>query len=280
MPPVFFGPSARPLYGVFESPGTRASKTGVLLLYPGVHEYVRAHWAFRSLASELAARGFPVLRFDYHGVGDSAGEPEATTFEACVDDACIAAGELREVAAVGDVVLIGMRLGAAVALRAGEKLPFVRRVLLWNPIVDGRAYIDELEHMDRAMRLRLLHPLRHPADELAGYRFPAEVRRSIERVDLRETGAVGPRRMEIFAESISPGRCASCELKGAIRTAPPSLEALPPECALCEALGRRGHRVLTHAIGDSGGPPAFPDAALLAQSAICTLVEQIAEAEP
>jgi alpha-beta hydrolase superfamily lysophospholipase len=254
---LFFGPRAQQLYGVLESPSGRARKTGVLLLQPGVHEYMRAHWAFRSLAGALAARGFAVLRFDYRGTGDSAGEPEATTFEACVDDACVAAEELRDAGMVQDLVLIGMRLGAAVALRASAKLPFARRVLLWNPIVTGRAYLEELEQMDRALRLQLLHALHAPERELGGYRFPDAARDSIARVDLREERAARPRRVEIFVESA---------------------ETPPAIAALASSLVRSGHTVKSHRVSSSE-PAAFPDAALLAQEAIRTLVARAEAAE-
>lgn len=251
MPSVFFGPSAQQLYGVLESPGARPRRTGVLLLYPGVQEYMRAHWAFRSLASALAVRGFPVLRFDYRGTGNSSGEPEDATFESCVDDARIAGEELRDAERVDDVTVIGMRFGAAVGLHVGVKLPFVRRILLWNPIVSGAEYLDELEQMDRALRLQLLHPLRRPDGELAGYAFPADVRRSIERIDLRVASAgQAPRRVELFVEASA---------------------APPPMTSLCAALERAGHTVQSHAI-TSSEPAAFPDAALLAQAAIQTLV--------
>ncbi len=251
MTALFFGPSAQQLYGVLESPAARPRKTGVLLLYPGVQEYMRAHWAFRSLAGGLAARGFPVLRFDYRGTGDSSGEPESTTFEACVDDARVAAEELRDAGMVQEVAMIGMRLGAAIALRAATKLAYVRRVSLWNPVVSGRDYLVELEQMDRALRLQLLHPLRAPGGELAGYRFPSAVRESIERVDLRdEPNAPRAKRVAIFTEEMA------------------SHEATR---ALATALERAGHAVESHAM-KSSEPQAFPDAALLAQEAIRTLV--------
>jgi pimeloyl-ACP methyl ester carboxylesterase len=256
LPPIFFGPSVQPLYGFLEAPRTRPRKTGVLLLYPGVQEYMRAHWAFRSLANGLAERGFPVLRFDYRGVGDSAGEPERTTFESCVDDACIAAEELREAMAVERVALIGMRLGAAIAARAAMKLPFVQRVLLWTPVVSGQGYLAELEYMDQAMRLRLLHAAPRPSDELAGYRFPPDVRRSIERIDLRDFPPGHARRFDILAQ----------------------FEAQETR-ELCEALRGGGHTVLNVAISDSGEPANFPDAALLAQGAITTLVARMDESE-
>jgi pimeloyl-ACP methyl ester carboxylesterase len=260
---------------VLETPRTHPCRTGVVLLYPGVQEYIRAHWAFRSLATALAGRGFPVLRFDYRGVGDSAGEPESTTFEACVEDACAAARELHECASVENVAFIGMRLGAAVALEASGRLPYVDRVLLWNPIARGHDYLAELERIDRAARIRLLHSMRHDPEELGGYAFPRTVRRSIERIDLRWPLPGRARRFEIFAESVSAARCASCD-----RLRPPSPGDTAPACIVCVALSRSGHRVLPHHVSDSGDLPAFPDAALLAQAAVAALVSHTAEPEP
>jgi uncharacterized protein len=257
MRPTFFGPSTQPLYGVLDAPATRARKAGVLLLYPGSHEYDRAHWAFRALAAALSARGFAVLRFDYRGVGDSAGDPGSTTFEACVEDAQVAARELLDTTRVQRVTAIGMRLGAAVAMHACETLSFVNHVFLWNPVIDGRTHLGELEFMDRAMRLRLLHPFRRANGELAGLRFPEHVRRSVERIDLCAPGAPCARGVELFAEADSP-----------------------ESAALRDSLARRGHPPIVHTISDSGKLAAFPDAALLAQGAISSLVARMDEIEP
>jgi pimeloyl-ACP methyl ester carboxylesterase len=257
MQPISFGNSAHPLYGVLDAPGAPVRRTGVLLLYPGVQEYFRAHRAMHGLAAALAARGFHTLRFDYRGVGDSAGDPGDTTLQACVEDARVAADELRDATGVRTVAMIGLRLGAVVAMHACDGISFVDRVMLWNPVVDGRAYLRELEFMDGAMRLRLLHPLRHPPDELAGFRFPSRVRQSIAEVDLCHGSAPCGREVEIFAEAGSP--------EGA---------------ALRESLARRGHTVAIHAISDSGKLAAFPDAALLAQGAIASIVARMHEAAP
>jgi pimeloyl-ACP methyl ester carboxylesterase len=261
MPATYFGSSAQPLYGVLDVPGGghqgRLKKTGVVLLYPGMQEYIRAHWAYRTLAGAFAAKSYPVLRFDYRGTGDSAGEPEDTTLDACVEDACTAANELRDTAGVQHVMFVGMRLGAAVAEMAADRLPFVRSTFLWNPVIDGHSYLAQLEHMDAAIRLRLLHPLVRPAGELLGFRFPDHVRRSIASVDLLKRPGVRARRVDVFAET------ATREID-----------------RLCEIYSSRGHTIHTHAIKDSSGLPAFPDAPLLAQQAIATLVARAQEVEP
>ena len=71
--PLHFGPVGSPLFGCYHPPDGAARRSGVVLCYPFGQEYVRAHRAFRLLANRLASVGFHVLRFDYHGCGDSSG---------------------------------------------------------------------------------------------------------------------------------------------------------------------------------------------------------------
>jgi pimeloyl-ACP methyl ester carboxylesterase len=208
MKPIAFGNSSRPLFGVLHPAIGRPSDVGIVLVQPGVHEYERAHWAFRSLASALAARGRHVLRFDYRGMGDSAGDPSETTFEACVEDARTACAEMREVPGVRRVSLVGMRLGAAIATTAcatrapsGGEGVSAEHLVLWEPVVRGAKYLADMETLDASMRLRLLHSPRRPRDELAGFAFPAPVRASIARVDLAMLGAVAARRVLVLASA-------------------------------------------------------------------------------
>jgi pimeloyl-ACP methyl ester carboxylesterase len=207
MHPIIFGNSAQPLFGVLHPAVGRPSDVGVVLLQPGIHEYERAHWVFRTLATALAARGRHVLRFDYRGTGDSAGEPEETTIEGCVQDARLACEELREVPGVRRVSLVGMRLGAAIAALAcasaeGKGDAFAEHLVLWEPVVRGAKYLKELEALDSSMRLRMLMELRRPENELGGFAFPKEVRTSIARVDLARLGPIAARRVLVFASAV------------------------------------------------------------------------------
>src|SRR5438874_878972 len=49
---------------------------GIVLCPPLGHEQVHAHRSLRHLADACARAGFPTLRLDYHGTGDSAGSDE------------------------------------------------------------------------------------------------------------------------------------------------------------------------------------------------------------
>ena len=57
-------------------PGPSGCGHAVVFCPPAGHEQVHAHRAWRHLAEAVAGAGLPVLRFDYHGTGDSAGTDE------------------------------------------------------------------------------------------------------------------------------------------------------------------------------------------------------------
>jgi pimeloyl-ACP methyl ester carboxylesterase len=199
MHPMYFGSSSRPLFGVQHIPAGTARATGIVILAPGLQEYGTAHWAMRSLASALAARGFHTLRFDYHGMGDSSGEPTDVTMEAWAQDARVAYDEMRDTAGIARVSFIGLRLGALVGTLASSAGAGLRDLVLWDPVVCGARYLDEIELRDATMRLRLLHPPSHASrEDLAGYPLPRPVRESIARLDLRKLAPPAADRVAIF----------------------------------------------------------------------------------
>ena len=63
------------LHGMLHEPdAARARGVCILLLSPGIKGRVGPHRLYLKLADPLVAAGFHVLRFDYYGLGDSAGE--------------------------------------------------------------------------------------------------------------------------------------------------------------------------------------------------------------
>jgi pimeloyl-ACP methyl ester carboxylesterase len=189
--PTLFGDSASPLFGVVHEAGASSARDhGVVLCPPIAQEYVRAHWAMRQLALTLARAGFPCIRFDWYGVGDSSGDIRDACFSRWCGDAAAAAQELRDACGVRRLSLVGLRFGARIALSAASAIK-PASLVLWDPVVDGRAYVEQLRTLHRAL---LVDPVRYwmprsPAGErsgspteLVGFDLGAELVRDLEAV--------------------------------------------------------------------------------------------------
>ena len=150
MQPIYFGPGRR-LFGVYHPPQPPGGRTaGVVLCHPIGHEYLRVHRAFRNLAALLARAGFPVLRFDYSGSGDSGGDGADARLADWVIDLSTAIDELKRTAGVSRVSLVGLRLGAAMGAVTAARRRDVSAVALWDPVVSGSAYIQQLIQLNDA----------------------------------------------------------------------------------------------------------------------------------
>ena len=141
----WFGPEERPLLGwVSAAPEARAS--GVLVAPPVGYPYVTSHRALRQLAEGLAADGHVVLRFDYDGTGDSAGDArDADRVAAWRASLHAAAAELRSLGCAR-LTIVGVRLGGTFALLDGVELG-ADAVVAWLPVTSGRRYAKELRLM-------------------------------------------------------------------------------------------------------------------------------------
>jgi uncharacterized protein len=146
MNPFRFGPAARQLYGVFHPAAPAHSKgVGVLVCSPLGQEAIRFHRMMRVLGDRLASRGIGVMRFDCFGVGESAGEDEDGELLGWRNDVLLAHQELLRRSRATRTIWLGARLGASIAALASNQLPApVDRLILWEPVVDGRRYLGEL----------------------------------------------------------------------------------------------------------------------------------------
>jgi exosortase A-associated hydrolase 2 len=141
------------LFGLFHPrPDGMVARRGVLLCNAFGREAIRAHRVYRVLAERLARAGCDVLRFDYSGTGDSAGEELDADLAAWRDDVCAAHAELQRRSGATNVTWFGMRFGALIAQQAAQDLTQgADRLVLWDPVVDGRDYLDLLRnrHLER-----------------------------------------------------------------------------------------------------------------------------------
>ncbi len=116
----------------------------MVLCNPWGQEFVRAHRSISQLALRLARRGFPVLRFDYYGTGDSCGEDADGTLSQWQADLRAAIQEIKRRSRVERVFLAGLRLGASLAALVASGRDDVKGLVLWEPAVQGSEYLQDL----------------------------------------------------------------------------------------------------------------------------------------
>jgi uncharacterized protein len=131
---ITFTCEGQTLVGVATLPAD-ARNLGVIVIVGGPQYRAGSHRQFVQLARCAAAAGYPVLRFDCRGMGDSSGE--LRNFEHISADIGSAINALQRTA------------------------PHVRRVVLWG-LCDGASaallYLDDTQHDPRVAGLCLLNP--------------------------------------------------------------------------------------------------------------------------
>ena len=169
---------------------------GVVLCPTFGHENMIAHRGWRRLAEQLAARGFSVLRFDYPGTGDSAGsETDPDRLAAWQASIAGAVRHLRETTGTGPVILVGLRLGAMLALLAAEAIDGVDGIACLAPVLSGRRHVRELSLLAKTWRaINLLPENTQPADNLdvVGDRLTAQTLAELSGLDLSRFDFNGP----------------------------------------------------------------------------------------
>lgn len=131
--PLTFTCEGASLIGVLSGAGLAAGR-GVLIVVGGPQYRAGSHRQFTLLARHLAERGVPTLRFDYRGMGDSAGD--ARTFEdAGTDIRCAIDQFFAGVPHLKEVVIWGLCDAASAALFYAHRDARVKGLVLLNPWV-------------------------------------------------------------------------------------------------------------------------------------------------
>ncbi|MGH8264729.1 MAG: hydrolase 1, exosortase A system-associated [Steroidobacteraceae bacterium] len=119
------------MLGVLHRPGDPRGMLGVVVVVGGPQYRVGSHRQFVLMARAFAAHGYPVLRFDYRGMGDSDGDYRG--FEQVDADLRAAIDALlARVPVLDGVVLWGLCDGASAALLYAPRDARVRGIALVN----------------------------------------------------------------------------------------------------------------------------------------------------
>jgi pimeloyl-ACP methyl ester carboxylesterase len=142
----YFGPESTRLFGAWYPPDPSVVKTTGIVICP--HMGQEGHLLRRRLAVVLSGCGYPVLRFDYLGTGDSSGESWQATIEQWLDDIDTAVGKMERRAGCSDICLVGVRFGGTLAFLYGSLRRKLYAIAALNPVNNGRAHIAELRELE------------------------------------------------------------------------------------------------------------------------------------
>ena len=213
--PIQFGHAESALFGLYHPPVGPPRSAGVVVCNPIGDDDIRAHRTLRHLAIALAAAGFPTLRFDFRGTGDSSGsERDPGCAASWPGDVRAAARELRRRSGAEKVVVVGLRLGAtlaAIAASRGLEDADVDGLVLWHPFIGGAAFVDESTKRHRMHELLEPHSFAAvPAGwsgggrEALGFLLTPDTVAMLEGVDLLKlTRPPAPRILVIGASGMS-----------------------------------------------------------------------------
>jgi pimeloyl-ACP methyl ester carboxylesterase len=234
--PIRFGRPGQELVGLYQRPSVESDRRECFVLCnPFGQEAMRSHRVYRILADRLARVGFHVMRFDYFGTGDSSGEDQDGTLDHAVDDVIRADEELSRRSGCTRSAWFGLRLGATVAMMASsraQRMP--TRLVLWDPVVDGSAYLAELAvahiaarsapfelrwEIDAKLRARVADEARN---EALGYRLTQDFQAQLGGVSIASLGIPAAERIELVT---SGARKRTEELRSRIEQAGTAVRA-------------------------------------------------------
>lgn len=206
MIPLFFGDADKPLFGIHHQPATSSQlqDTSIVLCNPIGFEYEKSHSVIRYLAKKLATKGYHVLHFDYYATGDSSGNSEDISIEQCIKDISLSCDEIKAVSATRKVSVIGYRYGALLAAFTSKSYKF-SRLVMWDPVIDGGAYLSDLQKIHNHMLtdpnrfdLRFLSNT-DSSTELIGHYFSESFQEKIKSLNLIDLEKIKTKNINVFS---------------------------------------------------------------------------------
>ncbi len=198
--PVFFGQDSS-LYGCYHLPSDYRHRPGVLICQPTGHEYERCHRAMRQLAVQSAKKGLSAMRFDYYASGDSAGSCEELSLarmrmdiQQTIQHFCVKTGSSQ-------LTVVGVRLGATLAAQLASSCSEIESLVLYAPVFDGVALLDEWQRDQQAFHDKHSYQLRQSrANEILGFTVPEHLKSELRRKFEPETPGRVLKRVLILAD--------------------------------------------------------------------------------
>ena len=141
------------LFGILQKPAVpREPGVAILLLSPGVKMRVAPHRLYNKMAARFVALGYPVLRFDFNGLGDSEGEIQESLLAdfygsvqvgRYIGDTIAAMDWMEQAHGCSRFIAAGLCGGAITGLLAADRDPrIISLVGLGIPVILDGSHID------------------------------------------------------------------------------------------------------------------------------------------
>lgn len=165
--PFFFKNCHDSMFGVLHTPDGNTPREGLVLCHAFGEEKLWSHRVFVNTAREATKRGLAVFRFDFRGHGDSHGHTESFSVEDYLSDIDAAIAAFRiECPSIDKIGLLGLRLGGSLALLHASRSSGCARLAIWEPIMDGDRYIQELLRINLGTQLAVYGKVVHNRESL------------------------------------------------------------------------------------------------------------------
>ena len=195
-PQAFLLPGARgSLCALYYAPQPGLASRGDLLVVPPFAEEMnRCRTMVAMQARALSALGFGTLVLDPYGTGESEGEFAEATWAGWRDDLVLGIDWLDR-HGQGCRGLWGLRLGAAMAVQLARQRPAIERLLLWQPVFNGKSFYTQFLRIRIAAEMNLPDRVKSTGElrawsargdviEVSGYEIGPAMAAELDAVDL------------------------------------------------------------------------------------------------
>ncbi len=191
--PHYLDVDGQPVFAVLHQPPQARRTTAVLLIPPFGWEESGSYRSRRSWAAALAADGFPTLRLDLPGTGNSATSPtDPHLVDSWLRTITLAAAGLRSRTDCDKVAVIGLGLGGLLACAASAAGAELDELVLWAVPSLGASVTRELKAFARLEGSYLRSTPVHGADSIInGFVMSAATTAAVNAIDLTASPPLG-----------------------------------------------------------------------------------------
>ncbi|WP_114327634.1 hydrolase 2, exosortase A system-associated [Candidatus Colwellia aromaticivorans] len=198
MQPQFLDSNGQSIFTIyFQVPEHVKHVKTLLVVPPFAEEMNKSRKMLSDFARMASVMGVAVLLVDLYGTGDSEGELEQATWQQWHQDVASCLAWLRENTPNVDIGLLGLRLGATLAMDItckNEALD-ISDVVLWQPVINGKQFVGQFLRLRLAASVvtsgvkesaaQLQHILAESGTlEVAGYMLNSQLINDIEAINL------------------------------------------------------------------------------------------------